>query len=145
MKLTKLPPVRMIPALFSVLWMGCDSTSTSNGTPGHAILIDACSFLTTAEATTLLGKSVTTVKKDTTLYITNCRYEGSVDSGYILPSNFSVTVFTTAGLQNYQHSTLTVPSYFAGLKSTNGITAKESCKLRITWLQISSLAVPPSP
>jgi hypothetical protein len=103
---------------------GCtsdDSPSAPGGGSTHGLLIDACGLVTKAEVAAIFGKPVDTVIADTTSgYITGCSYQGSADpGGFGLPTELHITAFTTAGVQAHQHSTVTtVPSYFAGLKTS---------------------------
>ncbi len=124
-------------ALTACVWLGCDSSATApaatNPDPNAGrTLISACGLVTQAEAEAIIGKPVLSMKEDTSggtaslgaKYITNCAILSSLEPGAILPTRLSVTAFTTGGLQPLFH--LTVPVYFANLKTATSAATRDS-------------------
>jgi hypothetical protein len=114
-------PHRLLFAAAVLVGAGCDGSgpaSPGGGANAHGALIDACSLLTQAEAEAVMGKPVLKVEQDTSHYITHCSYQGDTTAGYYLPTHLDFTVFTTAGVQGYQHSTVTTATYFSTIRST---------------------------
>ncbi|MDB5051222.1 MAG: hypothetical protein JWO30_4293 [Fibrobacteres bacterium] len=108
---------------------GCDdsgSTAPAGNPDTHQGVIDACTLLTKAEAESIFGKAVLTVKGDTSSYITHCSYEGGVEPGAILGTRLSITTFTTASVQAGLDPHLTVPTYFANLKTATAPADRDS-------------------
>lgn len=110
--------------LASLCLSACDSGSDDppgdgGGGNTHAVLLDACTLLTQADAEAVMGKPVLATKRDTTGgYITGCTYTGSINTGFALATSLKITAFTNAGVQAHLSPTQTAASYHANIKAT---------------------------